>query len=782
MVCEHSSLISGTFTAVKRLSYTSLAALFLSACSTAPTAIDADDAAAGLPETQLISYASAPRLDFTDATVLLDNDEAFEQKLKTVRSAQGSLDLAYYIFDDDFSSSLLAQELVAASHRGVRIRLLLDYFSNYSRLDLFRFLEREGSKGPGSLEVRFYNRPTEHIISDAVYLTLGCGEVVPGEDLEACSDAKLAAIELSLERARADVRDYNSGGSGLFLSGLYSKSPSIMALAITEGQQLDLSAFRRDPSLPAPTLEEKEKTLEAAIKAAKVYWQARASNPRPFEEAVANIKLGFAFTFFGDRINPLYDALKAYLPLYRLEQGGPALRDWDHLTDFLHHKLLLADGQTLILGGRNVEDKYHMRKNPLLQGYRFMDTDLRVDLLQPSSELSLAFEKIWDFRSMVATLDEVQDHAPNDFVAATRKADEICGSVERSQQAPGSGDCRSEVFTRYSNVEARLAAAGTALSERAGHYRESYRAAPTEERSPSIPVDRQARLFYLENLPFKPKEPGTRAFGARSGKEAESGKAIHAAWMAGMHNACIAATPAHPQRVVLHNAYFLPPANLLEVISDMAFGSLDCSDVELTVLTNSPATTDLRIINFGARYPIKAVADRMAGDDKPQRAARIHYLEYLPTGDEQGQSDISLHSKVSVLGPDLIIGSANADVRSFIMDTNNAVFIGNAPTLQTRYLEWLDGIIGDRAQTVELTGKMRKVSLEQMLQEDRATLQALLERKLSDHTDGEIPAGPVLDELENILENIYELSAKGLASGPGNAKAKERYDSLLKLL
>ena len=267
-----------------------------------------------------------------------------------------------------------------------------------------------------------------------------------------------------------------------------------------------------------------------------------------------------------------------------------------------------------------------------------------------------------------------------------------------------------------------------------------------------------------------------------NGKEAESGKAIHAAWMAGMRNACAAATPERPQRVVLHNAYFLPPANLLKILSDMAFGSLDCSDAELTVLTNSPATSDLRVINFGARYPIKAVSDRMAGDDKPDRAASIHYLEYRPTGDIQGKSDVSLHSKVSVLGPDLIIGSANADVRSFMMDSNNAMFIGNAPELQAQYLAWLDGILADKERTVELTGQMRNVSLEEMLREDRATLRALLEHKLSGQIDGEIPAGPVLDELENTRANIYELSVKALAERSENTKAKERYNSFLKLL
>ena len=184
MVRKSLPLISGRIAARALLPGAGLAAMLLCSCTTAPAPIDADTAAAGLPEAQLASYASAPRLDFTAATVLLDNDEAFEQKLETVRSAQSTLDLAYYIFGDDFSSSLLTQELVAASNRGVHVRLLLDYFSNYSKLDLFRFLEREGNKASGSLEVRFYNRPTEHIIADAVYLTLGCSDVGSGSELK----------------------------------------------------------------------------------------------------------------------------------------------------------------------------------------------------------------------------------------------------------------------------------------------------------------------------------------------------------------------------------------------------------------------------------------------------------------------------------------------------------------------------------------------------------------------------------------------------------------------
>ena len=219
----------------------------------------------------------------------------------------------------------------------------------------------------------------------------------------------------------------------------------------------------------------------------------------------------------------------------------------------------------------------------------------------------------------------------------------------------------------------------------------------------------------------------------------------------------------------------------LAALGDMASGNWNCRDVELSVLTNSPGTTDLRIINFGARYPIKAVSDHVGAVGRTNRAARVRYFEYRPQGDIRGQSDLSLHSKVSVLGPDMIIGSANADVRSFMMDTNNGVFIGNAPALKQRYLDWLDEILQDRGRTMELTGQMRNLSLEQMLAEDRVVAKAFVERKLSGRFEEEPPLDPALDELERILTNIYGLSAKALGGGPGTAKARQRYDALLKL-
>jgi phosphatidylserine/phosphatidylglycerophosphate/cardiolipin synthase-like enzyme len=46
-----------------------------------------------------------------------------------------------------------------------------------------------------------------------------------------------------------------------------------------------------------------------------------------------------------------------------------------------------------------------------------------------------------------------------------------------------------------------------------------------------------------------------------------------------------------------------------------------------------------------------------------------------------GPVQASLHSKVWIIGDDLIVGSANADVRSYMMDANNAVMIRHAPDM-----------------------------------------------------------------------------------------------------
>ena len=144
---------------------------------------------------------------------------------------------------------MLSEALIAAARRGVKVRLLVDYQTNYKRLDMFTAMERQGNSGKGSLAVRFYNRPTRNIVKDAVYMTLGCGQAGAATK-EACSDDKMTAVEKlfadeqidGMPAATLNVSNVNTGPSGLLLSGLYGRNANLMALAIQQGQNIDPKA------------------------------------------------------------------------------------------------------------------------------------------------------------------------------------------------------------------------------------------------------------------------------------------------------------------------------------------------------------------------------------------------------------------------------------------------------------------------------------------------------------------------------------------------------------
>jgi phosphatidylserine/phosphatidylglycerophosphate/cardiolipin synthase-like enzyme len=720
---------------------------------------------------------------------VLDNDSAFEHKLDLIRGARHTLDLAYYIFEDDLSSSVLALELVRAARRGVKVRLLLDYFSNYVRLDFFRALEQAAQGGEGSLDVRFYGRPTDTIIGDAVYMTLSCAVLDLADDLEACAAAKTREVARRMGRARQagapphQPVDYDSGGSGILLSGLYAQKAGFLAHTIVDAQEIDLTAFSSDvPSTP----ERKEKAIKGAIDFVKLYWRARASNDRLFQQAKARLQLSLAFLTYGNTLNPIFDALSAWLPVRKLEDLDADLRDWNHLTDFLHHKLLLADGQRLVLGGRNIGDPYHMRQNPLVEHYVFADTDVRLDLKQPLPDLVASYERLWGFQPFVATLDQVRRHAPNDVLMATLAADAGCDMKEDSTAGAGPEECRESVFARQLDTLGREQTIRSETQRRAERFVRDYRSATPAERTPDIVLDPGATPYYLENLPFNRWPPGRapqRIYGSINGQEGRHGKYLHNVWLAGLENTCRSASAERPQRVVLNTAYLLPPSNLMRRIADMVDGTLDCRHVSIDILTNSPQSTDLRVINFFARYALKPLADHYRHHREPARGARVRYFEFLGQGDNKQVSDVSLHSKVTVLGPDLLIGSANMDVRSYMMDTNNGVLLRAISDASRRYLDWFDGMLADTSRIEEKTGWLQRTTLEEMIAEDRKSLAGFFDRQLDKLADGaDVPTAPLVDAVESLLRTAHRLTVETLSRGPGAEEAARRFNVLFKLL
>src|SRR4051812_26238300 len=66
-----------------------------------------------------------------DTVCILDGDAAsLEARLSLIGSARCTIDAAYFAFDDDQVGGCVAQALIEAAQRGVKVRLLIDGYNN----------------------------------------------------------------------------------------------------------------------------------------------------------------------------------------------------------------------------------------------------------------------------------------------------------------------------------------------------------------------------------------------------------------------------------------------------------------------------------------------------------------------------------------------------------------------------------------------------------------------------------------------------------------------------
>src|SRR4051812_40933861 len=69
---------------------------------------------------------SFPTEPLATISLVSNNMVAFALRAAGARAAVQTLDLQYYIWDEDVTGRLLAWEVLRAADRGVRVRLLLD--------------------------------------------------------------------------------------------------------------------------------------------------------------------------------------------------------------------------------------------------------------------------------------------------------------------------------------------------------------------------------------------------------------------------------------------------------------------------------------------------------------------------------------------------------------------------------------------------------------------------------------------------------------------------------
>lgn len=84
--------------------------------------------------------------------LITDGAEALALRLETLALAQRSVDLLYYLWDDDLSGRLIAQQVLAAADRGVRVRVLIDDVNTPGLDPSFKAMDQHPK-----IEVRLFN-------------------------------------------------------------------------------------------------------------------------------------------------------------------------------------------------------------------------------------------------------------------------------------------------------------------------------------------------------------------------------------------------------------------------------------------------------------------------------------------------------------------------------------------------------------------------------------------------------------------------------------------------
>ncbi len=219
------------------------------------------------------------------------------------------------------------------------------------------------------------------------------------------------------------------------------------------------------------------------------------------------------------------------------------------------------------------------------------------------------------------------------------------------------------------------------------------------------------------------------------------------------------------------------PSKLIAQLGRMLSGETSCQHVTVTILTNSRDTTDWSIVDQVNSHVLAALFDHAAKARNRARAATLHYYEYRRPASEQVRT---LHSKVWVLGDDILIGSANADLRSFMMDSNNGVLIQNAPSLIAKYLAFIDGIRLDSMLVKQLT--YTPDTRDEVIVADLSRIRQLLRKNRLAPYLSDVGWAAIESQFRRIVDQAFELTQIILRGGPGSQSAGEKFDTMFKMI
>ena len=300
-----------------------------------------------------------PRPRFTGVRLLTDNDDAWQAKRHLIANAQRTLDLSYFILEVDGSTLRLMLDLIDAAERGVKVRLLVDYFMTFEQAAALRALA-----GVGNIEVRRYGLPRPGWLH-------------------------------ALQEAGID-RDG-------FVKGMMSTNAAMLAESLkgnTIFPPATADAVRALNPEPGDNPADFPMRVLSALPSAA---EAASAAPAP---AIASAAAGF------DRMA----ALRKVALVIEIVRG---LKHFLHRT---HHKLLLADSKWFVMGGRNLADAYQCEMPPQGRAFQDTDI-LACDGAAGGSEHRVAFQKLWSSAETadIAQPDPLDTRPPTPLVTFHEK-------------------------------------------------------------------------------------------------------------------------------------------------------------------------------------------------------------------------------------------------------------------------------------------------------------------------------------------------------------------------
>ncbi|WP_456381037.1 phospholipase D-like domain-containing protein [Hydrogenimonas sp.] len=281
----------------------------------------------------------------------------------------------------------------------------------------------------------------------------------------------------------------------------------------------------------------------------------------------------------------------------------------------MHNKALVADGRTAIVGGRNIGDEYYLPESPVM----FIDADiLAVGAVVP--EISEAFEIYWRSEESIKA-EKILDGAftPESFTRTLRNFRQINEIFEASGAF--------ETIERSTFMDAaRRGTLKFTLADRAWFYYDLPQKVSTSKR------DNETHLS------------------SRIREDIEKTR----------------------ESLILVSPYFIPSGPMLERLK-----AARERNVDITVVTNSLASTDVAVVYSGYRKYIEPLLKMGV------KLYEVKPMQFEKKGlkrRERRQRRMSLHTKLIVIDDDrLIMGSANIDPRSVKLNTEYLLEITSKP-------------------------------------------------------------------------------------------------------